>query len=490
MKDSKNLFFFLTFIFFLYLKKIDSSELDEISPHLLLKFKKEIKNENKMMTQDSYMRELMYKQLYSKFDVGIPSQRIKFYFEINHYESTITEDDYETKRSTTYKLLETNETNKANDSKANKRDYLSQEVLIFNKEKKLENFTFLLKGKSIPDKVENTNIFGLNLIPNNKTYINNINKSLSNISLSFLENLKQNNFIDKKIFSFLFGDYVIMDNLGFDGQILIGCYPHEINSLFKEKDLKWISIKDNKNASSRKWYINFDVVKFNKDELKDKYVDLDISLNLIVGPESFRQKLLTDFFKKNIENKNCKENFFYSVRDEQHYIFYSCSYQTEFIDIPILSFYNKQINESFKFVFSDLFSNYKHRFYFNIIFNKNPQNHWIFGQLFFNTYRFVFDLDEEKIGYYKTYPYKDSPITVFICFIIAIIVFVIGYLSGYMPKIGIDNNTNVYQVLNPIRNEYERVPSTEDYNNNNNKDEKKDNNKNKLKEKEKKIKQN
>ena len=462
MKKKIFSFLILSLEFFFNLILINSSEFDEIEEHMLIKLKKEIKNDKKDITEDNYMNELMYKEFYSKFDVGIPSQKVKFYFETNIYESKISKDEYEIERSTTYKLIGRNKNTK-NDTEMN---YLSQEMLIFHPKKKLENFTFILKEKSTEEDNKNFSIFGLNMNVNNKSE-----------SLSFLHQLKQKHFINRKIFSFLFEDYVIGNNNGFDAQILIGCFPHEINSLYDEKDLRWISSKRDA-TSNRSWHIDFDTVKYNNDTLIDTKVNLDLSLNVIVGPESFRQKLLSSFFKTNMEKKNCKENIFYSIKDEEHYIYYSCNGQTEFIDIPTLSFYNKELNETFKFPFTNLFTKYKGKFFFSIIFSKKPRNNWILGQIFFSTYRFIFDLEQERIGYYKTIPYKSNLYIVFISFIIAIIVFAILYFSGYITQAG-----NEYKDLNdinrriyyPVRSEYSQNNNEENINRKNlNKNIKKD----------------
>ena len=442
MKNIKNIFLLyiiiLNLFFFISIK---CSELSEIGKHLIFNLKIEANKDNKLLAEDNYMSEIMYKHLYSKFNIGIPSQRLKFYYETNCYNSSIIEEDYNKQRSTTYHLIEKNIINKF---------ILSQEIFEIDKDKTL-NFTFLLKEKNSGN-LNNKNILGLNL---------NINNNHDN--LSFLSQLKQNNYIDQKIFTFLFGDNIIMENRGFDGQILIGCLPHDINPIFEEKDLKWISTNNKK-----KWNINFDLVKYNNDEIKDKNVDLDLTLNLIIGPETFRQKLLNDFFKLHIENKKCKENFFYNLKDEQFYIYYSCNNDAEFIEIPNLSFYHKELNETFKISFENLFVNFRYRYYFNIIFKKNPQNNWVFGQLFFNNYRFVFDLEKERIGYYKTYPQKDHPMIAIFSFALIFIISGIGYLYGYINKNENEQLKNK-QIIYPLRREYSDISQ-------NNKEEKNDKN--------------
>jgi hypothetical protein len=446
MKHNEKIFFLCLIL--LDVTAINTSELSEIGAHLIFNIRKEREKNNQGLSDEEYMRQIMSRQLYSKFNIGIPSQRIKFYYETNYYESMLTEDDYDKIRSTTYKLIDNRYKNlsfKNNDFTINDtKGYLSQELFEIGKDKYFQNFTFLLKGKSISGKIQNFNILGLGI--NNK----------ENEELSFINQLKKQKYIDKKIFTFLFGDNTIRESRSFDGQILIGCLPHEINSVFDERDLKWIKVKSNDNKKN--WNIKFDVVKYNNDILNETIVDLDLSLSIIVGPEYFRQKLLNEFFKKNIEKNVCKENIFFNLKNEEFYIFYSCNNEAEFIEIPQLSFYNKELNETFIFSFSSLFTRHRQNFFFNIIFHKKPQNNWVFGQLFFDSYRFVFDLDEERIGYYKSYPQKDRPMIAVLAFIVAFAIFGILYMFGYIKKAGseydIDNDNNKKQNFYYVRKEY------------------------------------
>ena len=429
----KNIILILLLQFILDIIIINASELSEIGAHIILNFKEE-KTETNGLSQTDYIKEIMYNNIYSKFYLGVPSQRIKFYYETNAYQISVTENEYDKIRSITYKLI--NETKSSN-------ELLSQEKFEICPEIFLDNFTFLLKGKNVTKEKNDTNIIGLSLKPNKE----------SNDSLSFLNQLKQKNYIEQQIYTFLFEDDMINARRGIDGQILIGCLPHEINPEFEEKDLKWLS--NNTNKEDKNWHIDFDIVKYNNDELNDKKVYFDLALNLIIGPENFRKKLLQVFFKNQLEKKTCTENYFYNLKDEQFYIFYSCSMEADFIEIPTLSFYNKELNEHFNLSFSGLFTKYHHRFYFNIIFNKVPQNNWFFGQLFFKSYRFVFNLEEEKIGYYKTIQSRERPIIAIIALFVVLAVFGISYIF-YMK-----NNNNygdinyMYQNMGyPIRNEY------------------------------------
>ena len=462
MKNYANVFLLLIiYIEFLsYIQIINSSELDEVGKHIVMNFRKEIPNKDNNLSPDKYMEEIMYMQCFSKYSIGAPTQRLKFYYEINSYESIISEDYYLKIRSSSYECLDKikcpKKTSDLNDYNLTDKDgYLSKEIFELNPTNKIENFIFILKpkGKTDSSTIEIPNIIGLGLNPN----INN-KKNKNEESLSFMEQLKRKNYIAKKIFTPLTGDDSIDEGRFYDGHILIGVLLHEVNPFYEEKDLKWISMKDNTKTPNRNWHINFDTVKYNNEIIKDSMAILDLSLNVIIAPESFRKKLIKGFFKKNLDNKKCEENLFYNLKDEEHYIYYSCSNEAEFIEIPKLSFYSKALNETFELTFDLLFTKYKTKFFFNVIFRKKVQDNWVLGQLFMNNYKFVFDTEEERIGYYKRKLQENHPYIAILSIVIAFVIFFIIYLNRNIFNIGGENifyNQQLQKNLHPQeRKEY------------------------------------
>lgn len=479
-KYSNGFLILILYIEFLFnLQIINSSKIEEVGKHIVISLKKEINNNDLNLSPDKYMEELIYKQLYSKNNIGIPIQKIKFYYEMNDFESSISEDFFEKIRSSSYKCIDKKCPNKNSELNdfiiKDKNGFKSQDIFELNPDNKLNNFTFVLKpkGKTDSGEPEYPNSIGLGLKDNNR-------KEKDIESLSFMEQLKRYKYIDKKIFTLLTDENSVNENRFVDGYILMGCLPHEVHPLFEEKDLKWISNKDTSKASKsrRYWHINFDSVKYNNEIIKERFVNLDLSLNVIIGPESFRQKLLNGFFEKQLENKKCKEELFFNSKDEEHYIFYSCGNDAEFIEIPKLSFYSKELNETFELPFDKLFSQYRHRFYFNVIFNKKEQNDWVLGQIFLNSYRFVFDAEEERVGYYKTQIPENHPFIALFCIVLALVIFFIIYLNGNR-FINI-NQENVYD--NQQRQKKLYQPREEYANTDRNNNEIRDN-KNKIKEK-------
>ena len=479
MKDSKT-YVFTLFIFIQLLFKIqiiNSFGIKDADPHLLIYFIEDKQQTNKL-SEEKYMNEIMYKDLYSKFNIGVPSQNIKFYYEMNTYESSVSEELYHSKRSTTYKLIDKKYLNISKENNnfeiSDQNGYLSMETLELSHQKKIENFTFLLKPKNKNEKVKNINVFGLNF-------------NIKNNSHSLLSLFKEKNYISKRVFSFLSRDDAFTENHAYDGQLLIGCYPHDISPYFDEEELYFTSLN---NKNDENWHIKFDSVKYKEDELKDKIVELDMNLNVIIGPEKLRKKLLYVFFRDFVDNKKCKEHYFASDKTGEQYIFYTFDRDVLFREIPFLTFYSKDLNETFNLSFSKLFERYQERYYFKIIFKKNPDNKWVFGHIFFDTYKFVFDIEKGKIGYYKSYSQKNHPIIIVICVAVFAIIFIVGYLRGLSVK---NRDAHLYgnkPASIPVRKEYAQDPTTinqdknktknndkkEENKNENNKNEKKDDN--------------
>ena len=356
MKDNKT-YYLTLFIFILLLfnfQIINSFGIKDADPHLLIYFIEEEKNTDNL-SEENYMKEKMYKNLYSKFKVGIPSQNLKFYYEMNNYESSISEELYYKKRSTTYKIIDNRYSNLSSQNDnfeiTDPNGYLSKEAFELSPQKKIENFIFLLKPKNPNEKVKNINILGLNY-------------NIRNNSYSLLSKFKEKKYISQTVFSFLYGDDAFSENNAYNGQILIGCYPHDISPYFDEEQLYFTSLN---NKNDENWHIKFDSVKYKEDELKDRIVELDMNLNVIIGPEKFRKKLLYVFFRDFIDNKKCKENYFISDKNGEQYIFYTFDKDVMFKEIPFLTFYSKDLNETFKLSFSQLFEKYRERYYFKTI---------------------------------------------------------------------------------------------------------------------------
>ena len=285
-----------------------------------------------------------------------------------------------------------------------------KEIFHFIKQKKELNLTYIL-DKPEPSKQESISYLGLSLYDNEKN------------EYSFINQMKENKIIKKRIFSILYKDKSITDDPMFDGQILFGLYPHEMTSRYSENNLKWVPIKDNT------WKINFDFIKFNnEDKLNITEVEFDIGLNLIIGPEEYRQKIYENYFKEYIDKEICKENIFFNKRDNQFYLAYSCKYDLDLENFPTLNLYNRILNYSIVMNYNQLICVYRGIVYFRVVFKKKVENKkWIIGRSFMELYPLIFDVDNKKIGFYKVEISRDSPIVIIILFLTIFIVMIYSF---------------------------------------------------------------
>ena len=280
-----------------------------------------------------------------------------------------------------------------------------KEKFYFPKAKQELNLTFILDQPN-KEKINNNSYLGLSLYDNDK------NKK------SFINQLKENKIIKKRIFSILYKDNSIGDDLTYDGEILFGLYPHEMTSRYSENDLYWVPVINNS------WKIKFDIINFNNDEkiIDSNEVEFDIGNNLNIGPEIYREKIYEKYFKKFIERKICKEEVFYNYKEKQFFLAYSCNHDLEIDEMPTLSFYSKELNYSITMDYNQLLCVYEGVIYFKFVFKKNKENKkWILGRSFMELYPLVFDADNKRIGFYYVEITGDKPIVLSLLFFTVII---------------------------------------------------------------------
>ena len=289
-----------------------------------------------------------------------------------------------------------------------------KEKFYFPKAKQEINLTFIL-DETNKEKINNNSYLGLSLYDNDK------NKK------SFINQLKENKIIKNRIFSLLYKDNSIADDLTYDGEILFGLYPHEMTSRYSVHDLNWVSVINNS------WKIKLDLIKFNNEEVITNIneVEFDIGNNLNIGPEIYREKIYEKYFKKYIEKKICKEEVFYNQKEKQFFLAYSCNHDLDVDEMPTLSFYNKELNYSITMDYNQLLCVYEGVIYFKFVFKKNKENKkWILGRAFMELYPLVFDVDNKRIGFYYVEITGDKPIVLALLFFTIIILAAIFIYRG------------------------------------------------------------
>ena len=377
-------------------------------------------NKNSFLTsiEDTQtMRSLQYNKIFITSKIAIPNQNLKFYLRFNEYITYITNNSYQKSESTSYEFIR-----KKNDGKESefipldfkteslKSGYESKEIVKFD-DNIINDFYFILADKTNNKDDSYESIIGLNLPEK-------VAKPLL-LNTNIFEQLKNNNFINKRIFSIFYFNEIRKeknrnDNKDNDGIIIFGKLPHELKNdkknsdifkryYFNDNNLNWANTEAG--DYHKKWKIKFDYILFANEQLQDLIAEFIIEQNFFTGTSLFKEKVHKYFFDEFISKKICKEDKFYNYMENFNYYFYSCenSIETYFDKYKdgILIFTSKNLNEQFNFNLEELFFRYNNKFYFGIIFDEYQMHGWKLGRLFFEKYPLVFSLDNKAIGYYK-----------------------------------------------------------------------------------------
>jgi len=258
--------------------------------------------------------------------------------------------------------------------------------------------------------------------------------------MNFLTQLKKNKIISYKTF---FINY--KDKKKEEGEFIIGAFPHEyLKEKYKYEYLHEITgyvditykiygfVFDEINLGENKIKLNND----NKSGGNRKMMtaDLQIEFGFIIAPSNLEENITKEFidlYKCNAHITSNQEIYGTNFFIGKNYKYYSCdiSYRIN----SKLSFINKEMVYIFELDEDDLFMTYGNKKYFNILFyNTGHQSIWIFGKPFFLKYKWVFDPDNKKLGFYdnkikekENNSNNDNNLTLIIIIICLIFVFLI-----------------------------------------------------------------
>ena len=395
-----NIFYF---IFFIYINQ---------SFELIIEFKKEkydyINHEN-----------LLNNKYFINLKIGNPLQIIKCYLNMDTHIFFISENT--TIGGTYNKLLSKTYIKKLPDITKfrigkytnNIFGYESEDEFLIREKEKIK-LSFILT-KNISNGIEfNSSIIGLKIKPNIQ-------------SLNFISQLYKNYLINNEIFYFKY-------STNFEGKLIIGNYPHEINLLYDKKYLKLIHTQIP--IRNLDYEIIFDKISyFNIKSDTSLMAKFSFDFNGIIGSRYSFYKLNESFFEPFFKNKICE----IQILNNRKLYGYICNYNLPIEKFKSIYFYSKQFNYTFKLDYKDLFLLNNEKFYFLIYFNVNlGDTRWHLGHVFLKKYLIIFNQADALLGFYNNMKNNDnnskkkiinfSYLTNFLLIIInCIIVFIIYY---------------------------------------------------------------
>ena len=392
------------FILFISIKSILSS--------IIIPFKNYIQeNLNRNIFENLYITKIT-----STLKIGTPLQEIELYIQLQDDNIIILNSDskYCSSKIKCFnsKVSETFKTNDKEEYYVNlpqvESAKRSTDKLDLNSETKINNVEFLLTNEILYKK---SGILGLRM-PDKKAQFN------------LIKQLKNKDIINSYIFFIYFPD----KNNKYEGQIIIGEYPHDFNSKkYKKENMEKRQVSYTPTTTLGQDYI-FECKKiFYGDELVVKEQDISFIFESELFRASFKLKeiLEENFFNKYLKKNECE------IKIYKETIIKNCTYIVckNSIDISKMKPLKFQIEDYLEEIIltpEDLFLKVNNDLVFLIYFEDYWKMKWTFGYTFFRKYMVFFDQDSKMIGFYLEKKGQNgiSIFTIFFCvFLFGVILF-------------------------------------------------------------------
>ena len=361
-------------------------------------------SDNSFSVED-FMNTKINNQIYTKLNIGEPSQEIITWINTEEYSYFIFKDtclidsDFNEKKSSTF---EPNYDNTFYYNGYGKTIFINETIILNNdinndeKNIKIKKFPIMFMKDPKNDEFFMKR-FSLNDITGKTCATIGLRHSTNfqdTISKNFLLVLKDKDIIDDYI---LFFDY---DKNGDEKFLLFGGYPEEIynKKKFKPENQKITHIKLY-NRFKPQWGFKCDKIISGNTKINKEEIALHHNLGVIYGPKEYQDHIESKFFNQYFYSKICNKKV-----NEQYTIFY-CNKEKFTLEekkkFPILQFLKTELEENFNLTYEDLFYNKGNNEYFLIVFNHLYDEIWELGKPFLNKFTFSFNFDSKLIWYYK-----------------------------------------------------------------------------------------
>ena len=370
-----------------------------------------IKTNENIKDPEEYIKIYQHNNITLDLNLGTPYQKLPIYLKLKQYPFSISSSNtnlpietFKEKESSTLEILSKEKLYEEEDFKMGKK---VQDIFLINNNKlKLHFILSSSQGYLLQD----TGIIGLTFKTKNKELLD----------YTFLEQLKENKLIEKQMF---FLEY----NNDFEGNFIIGKFPHEINKKKYNKNNYIEILPEIKNKNIQ---IRLNDINYGKYEI-ESVIDCVLSYedSLLRGTRKYKEIVLNKFFNEYIENNHC---FNTTIGLLGAYIYY-CDDTINITKFQPLIFTLYESNYTFELDYNDLFIKKGKYYYFLCYFYQTISNNYLLGKPFFKKYTFLFNKDNYSIGFYL----KENSNNYFKIFPWVILIFSIGiiiFLSYYIYK--------------------------------------------------------
>jgi hypothetical protein len=369
---------------------------------LVLPFKKELPNLDNIPPNEVVYPTMFDNLIMSEIRVGTDPQTVKLRLEFESYlfyissSSSVSKIKFDEKKSNTYQKVES-EVQHFSISRINE-GLFSSDYIYFDKNSNTKHMTsFILGINTLKD--DSGGLIGLNLEDyTTKNYT----------KYNFINEMKRIGLIKDYYFSISYTD----NN---SGEIIFGDLPHNISNKYNKDNYKdsYVDLQ----TYDLTWKLKLDNIYIAKKEKASNKVSVGESVtgffriekSIIEGNERYRKKLLSSFMSEQINKNLCFEV------NTQYYFTYYCKGEVDISKLDNIYFYSKELDFTFELTYKDLFYHNEKdgNYYFLIVFNNDIDEEdlnyiWILGEPIFKKYQFVFNKSSKRLGVYTSYDKSKS----------------------------------------------------------------------------------
>ena len=452
-----------------------------INCRVIIPFKYIQEKVSDLPTPKEVMTSYMSQKIYINIEIGTPKQQIQMPIQFNdNILYILTGGKYDSAKSSTFKQISedmeytynhgftifTNCSDTFYFLKSNKKKDFNEVKLVFS---------HVLDGNKLT-----SGGFGMQIYP-----WDNNNEDNFPVPLKLLKN---SNAINNYLWSVYFNQKG--NNIGDEGFILLGDYPHDLDGKFEIYDKDEFDInnlrkvydhsnqksmnneiqmseiyfynKNKKDTTNQKFFNNLDIKEFITDitipQVSIYYVSkFEYNFGGILVPEYFNAYLAEQVFNSYIQSGSC---FTEKVNDiVSNCNFFYCKNKNSIIKeikkkIPTIIFSQDNLKYNFTINVDELIYEKGDFVYFLIFYSSSQKNKWTLGRPFLKKYPFVFNPDTKDISFYSSFlltgiKYKT---VVIIAIILSIIFIIIGLFVGrYKYKM---NKIKKQQALEMSHNDF------------------------------------
>ena len=136
----------------------------------------------------------------------------------------------------------------------------------------------------------------------------------------------------------------------------------------------------------------------------EMWIEINNDISVLVGSGFYETYIHQNYFEDYINRDICY-NKLWQYDFNTKFVVYECNKEKfgkeDIKKFPSLSFLNRDLGTDIIFENTELFTETKYKYFYNVVFREYKGSYWVFGKPFLRKYPVIFDLDQNIIEIYK-----------------------------------------------------------------------------------------